>query len=113
MIWLVLKQNLERKNSKENYAKEVIYQKFSQLDEFTKCIVDSWGKIKQILLEILNNDIGNMEIAPRKPWITENHQQNGYKEEKQKTRNTKEYRKLNNQLRWETQGQIHLYGRDK
>ena len=38
-----------------------------------------------------------------------NDQQNGYKEEKQKTRNTKEYRKLNNQLRWETDRDKDIY----
>ena len=27
--------------------------------------------MKETLLDILNNDIGKMEIAPRKPWIIE------------------------------------------
>jgi hypothetical protein len=27
--------------------------------------------VDETLLDILNNDIGKMEIAPRKPWITE------------------------------------------
>jgi hypothetical protein len=27
--------------------------------------------VKETLLDILNNDTGKMEIAPRKPWITE------------------------------------------
>ena len=46
-------------------------QKFSQIDGVTGSVEDNWGKVKETLLDILNNDIGKMEIAPRKPWITE------------------------------------------
>ena len=45
-------------------------QKFSQLDGVTGSQEDNWGKVKETLLDILNNDIGNTEITPRKPWIT-------------------------------------------
>ena len=46
-------------------------QKFSQIDGLTGNVEDNWRKVKETLLDILNNDIGKMEIAPRKPWITE------------------------------------------
>jgi hypothetical protein len=46
-------------------------QKFSQVDELTGTVEDSWGKEKNTLLEVLNNDIGKMEIVPKKPWITQ------------------------------------------
>ena len=59
---------MERIKSKENHVME---QKFSQIDEVTGSVEDNWGKVKETLLDILNNDIGKMEIAPRKPWITE------------------------------------------
>jgi hypothetical protein len=49
----------------------VIEQKFSQIDGVTGSIENSWGKVKEALVDILNNDIGKMELAPRKPWITE------------------------------------------
>ena len=49
----------------------MIEQKFSQIDGITGSIEDNWGKVKETLLDIKNNDIGKMEIAPRKPWITE------------------------------------------
>ena len=35
----------------ENEAKEVIEQKFSQLDEFTGSIEDNWRKMKETLLD--------------------------------------------------------------
>ena len=57
--------------SKENHVKEVIEQKLSLIDGVTGSVEDNWGKMKETLLDILNNDIGKMEIAPRKPWITE------------------------------------------
>ena len=41
-------------------------QKFSQIDGVTGIVEDNWGKVKETLLDILNNDIGKMEIAPRK-----------------------------------------------
>ena len=46
-------------------------QTFSQIDGITGSVEDNWGKVKETLLNILNNDIGKTEIAPRKPWITE------------------------------------------
>jgi hypothetical protein len=52
--------------------------------------------VKETLLDILNNDIGKMEIVQRKPWIT---QAMIYKmKERRKTKITdfKEYRKFNN-----------------
>ena len=57
--------------SKENRVKEEIEQKFSQIDGVIGSVEDSWRKVKQTLLDILNNDIGKMEIAARKPYITE------------------------------------------
>ena len=54
-----------------NNVKEVMEQKFRQIDGIMGSVEDNWGKVKDTLLDILNNDIGKMEIAPRKPWITE------------------------------------------
>jgi hypothetical protein len=51
-------------------------------------------------LDILNN-IGKMEIAPRKPWITEAMSRK-MEERIAKTTNIKEIRRLNNQLRRKT-----------
>ena len=51
--------------------KEVMEQKFSQIDGIKGNVENNWGKVKETLLDILNNDIGKMELAPRKPWITE------------------------------------------
>ena len=65
------KWNLEKLKNKENHMKEVIEHKFSQIDGVTSSVEDNWGKLKEILLDILNNDIGKMEIAPRIPWITQ------------------------------------------
>ena len=47
--------------------KEVMEQKFSQIDGKTGSIEENWGKVKETLLYILNNVIGKKEIAPRKP----------------------------------------------
>ena len=52
------KWNLERIKSKENHVKEVMEQKFSQIDGVTGSVEDNWGKVKETLLDILNNDIG-------------------------------------------------------
>jgi hypothetical protein len=52
--------------SKQNHPKKVIEQKFSQIDGVTCRVEDNWGKVKETLLDILNNDIGKMKIAPRK-----------------------------------------------
>jgi hypothetical protein len=51
--------------SKENEVKEVMEQKFSQTDGVTGSVEDNSGKVKETLVDILNNDIGEMEIAPR------------------------------------------------
>jgi hypothetical protein len=58
---------LERIKSKENHVKEVMEQKFSQIDGVTGSLEDNWGKVKETLLDIPNNYIGKMKIAPRKP----------------------------------------------
>ena len=55
---------------KEKYVKEGIEQKFCQIDEFIDSVKDSWRKVKENLLDILNNYTGKMEIAPRKQQIT-------------------------------------------
>ena len=31
----------------------------------TGSVEDNWGKVKETLLDILNNDVGKTEIAPR------------------------------------------------
>ena len=77
-------------------------QKLSQIDGITGSVEDNWGKVKETLLDILNNDIGKTEIAPRKPWITDAMIKKIEKRRIAKTTNIKEYRKLNNQLRRET-----------
>ena len=41
------KWNLEQIKSKENDVKEVIEQKFSQIDGVTGSIEDSWGEVKE------------------------------------------------------------------
>ena len=48
-------------------------QTFSQIDGIgvTRSVENNWGKVKETLLDILSNDIGKMEITPRKPRITE------------------------------------------
>ena len=40
--------------------KEVMEQKFCQIDGVTGSIGDNWGKVKETLLDILNNDTGKM-----------------------------------------------------
>ena len=57
----------EKIKSKESHEKEVVDKKISQIDGVSA----SRGRLKETLLDILNNDIGKMEIAPRNPWITE------------------------------------------
>jgi hypothetical protein len=42
-------------------------QNFSQIEGVTGSVKYNWGKVKETLLNILTNDIGKMEIAPRKP----------------------------------------------
>ena len=57
--------------------------------------------MKERPLDILNNDIGKIEIAPRKPWLTEAMVKK-MEERIVKTSNIKGYRRLYNQLRRET-----------
>jgi hypothetical protein len=95
------KWSLERIKSKENHVKQVMEQKFSQIDEVTGSVEDSSGKVKETLLKILNNDIGKMEIAPRKPWITKAMLNKMEKKRIAKITNTIECRRLNNQPRRE------------
>ena len=72
----------------------MIEQTFSQVDEFAGSIEDSWGNMKETLLDILNNDFCKMRIAPRKPEVTSNDQKI---EERRKSRikHLKSYRRLN------------------
>ena len=51
--------------------------------------------MKETLLDILNNDIGKMEIAPRKPWITETMTKKMEETRIAKNTNIKEYKMLN------------------
>ena len=89
--------------------KEVMEQKFSQIDGATGSVEDNWGKVKETLLDILNNDIGRMEIAPRKPWITEAMIKKMEERRIAKTTVVKEYRRLDNQLRRETDRAKEVY----
>ena len=43
------------------YVKEVMEQKFSQIDEVTGSVEDNSRKVKETLLDILNNGIGKIE----------------------------------------------------
>jgi hypothetical protein len=51
--------------------------------------------VKETLLDILNDDIGKMEIAPRKPPITEAMIKKTEERRIAKSTNIKEYRTLN------------------
>jgi hypothetical protein len=62
---------LESIKRQENLVKEAMDEKFSQIDEVTGSVEYNWGKVKETVLDIQYNDIGKIEIAPRKPWITE------------------------------------------
>ena len=79
--------------------KEVIVQTFSHIDGVTGCVEDSWEMVKGTLLGILSNDIGNMEVAQRKSWITKAMIKKMVERRIANTANAKEYRRLNNQLR--------------
>ena len=84
-------------------------QKFSQIDGVTGSVEDNWGKVKETLLDILNNDIGQMKIAPRKPWITEAMIKKMEERRIAEITNIKECRRLNNQLRRETNRAKEVY----
>ena len=43
--------------SKELHVKAVTEQKFSQIDGITGSVEDSWGKVKNTLMDILINDL--------------------------------------------------------
>ena len=103
---------MEQIKDKENNVKEVMEQTFSQIDGITGSVEDNWGKVKETLLDILNNDIGKTEIAPRKPWITEAMITKMEERRIPKCTNIKEYRRLNNQLRKETdRGRAYMWQR--
>ena len=75
-----------------------------QIDGVIASVEDSWGKVKETLLVI-----GKMEIAPRKPWITETMVKKMEEKRIAKTTNVKKYRRLNNQLRRETDRAKEVY----
>ena len=51
--------------------KEEIERKFSQIDALTGSADESWGKVKETMLGILNNIICKTKRASRKPRISE------------------------------------------
>jgi hypothetical protein len=59
--------DIEKLYEEQINAKEVMEQKFSQIDGKTGSIEENWGKVKETLLDVLNNDIGKTEITPRNP----------------------------------------------
>jgi hypothetical protein len=93
----------------KNYTKEVMEQKFSKIDGVTGSVQDKWGKVKETLLDILNNDIDKMKTAPRKPWITEAMIKKMEERRIAKTTNIKKYKRLNNQRRRETDRAKEVY----
>ena len=50
--------------------KEVIEQKSTHIDRLRGSYNDSWGKVKETQLDILNINIGKMKVAPRNPCMT-------------------------------------------
>ena len=76
-----LKKKIE---SKVNYVKVAIEQKFSHIDEFTDSLEDIWGKVKKTLLDIQNYDIDKIETTPRKARITEARARKWKEEEERK-----------------------------
>ena len=75
----------------------------------TGSIGDTWRKVKENQLDILNSDIGKMEIAPRKSWITEAMIKTMEERRIAKTTTIKYYIRLNNQLRRETDRAKEVY----
>ena len=61
------------------------------------------------MFHILNNDIGKIEIAPTKQWTTQTMINNMEERRKAKTIDAIEYRRLNNQLRKETDRAKDIY----
>ena len=49
----------------------LIFKNSEPRDEFISGLNDNGEKMKETLLDILNNDIGKIEIAHRKLWITQ------------------------------------------
>ena len=49
----------------------MIEQILSQIDELTGSVEDTWRQMRGTLLDILNNEISKMEIAPRNTVITQ------------------------------------------
>ena len=54
------KWNLEIIKSIEKHVEEVMEQKSSQIDGVIGSVKYNWGKVKETLLDNLNNDIGKM-----------------------------------------------------
>ena len=86
---------------KKIILKRQLSKQLSEIYRFIGSVEDIRGEVNETLLEILNNDICNTEIAPRKPRTTQT-MINKIVKRKAKTTNLKEYRRYNNQLRRET-----------
>ena len=100
--------NLEKLKNQEiarNYATQVE----QQLDNVGQdCINGKWNKVKDVIKEAAEVNIGYIDkIAPKKPWINDEMISKMRERRKWKAINTeigrKNYKKLNNELRRETQ----------
>ena len=94
-----VKWNLEKLKEDRAEVTAMMEQKFDRLKDNTEV---TWEAVKEVLIDTLENDVGKIDVQPKKPWITQEMLEKMRERRKYKNRDEVEYRRLNNALRRET-----------
>jgi hypothetical protein len=99
------KWNLDRLQSEREIVKAALEEKFSEanrVNSVEKSAESEWSSFKSVVLDVLGNNIGKVEKKAKKPWITTEMMKKMEERRRYKNTNIEKYKKLNNELRRET-----------
>ncbi|XP_026467813.1 uncharacterized protein LOC113371400 [Ctenocephalides felis] len=95
--------NLENPRNNKIVVRRDMETKFSVIKGRKEAVEKDWNEVKSVLLETLEDNVGKLEKVARKPWITQEMIKKMDERRKYKNTDPRMYRKMNNELRRETE----------
>ncbi|XP_026467799.1 craniofacial development protein 2-like [Ctenocephalides felis] len=95
--------NLENLRNNKIVVRREMETKFSVIKDREEVVEKDLNEVKSVLLETLENNVGKLEKVAKKPWITQEIIKKMDERRKYKNTDPRMYRKINNELRRETE----------
>ncbi|XP_026482140.1 craniofacial development protein 2-like [Ctenocephalides felis] len=95
--------NLKNLRNNKIVVRREMETKLSGTNDREEAVEKDWKEVKSVLLETLEDNVEKLEKVARKPWITQEMIKKMDERRKYKNTDPRMYRKMNNELRRETE----------